>query len=224
MPSIWDFINPTFPGGGGSGMPSGGGSAPSGGQSSTMSNILAAVGLGSSVLGSILNRPKGLSDAQKRILDQLMATLSAKATGPAVVDPRERASLLEMIAQSATGARNRIRGDFAGRGLSESGLLGEELGRAERTAQSAQTAGELDLLRGARAEKAGAQGQLQSLLLGVPSLQGASAAGVGLQSIGQVLGYLLTLNQLGRRQNSPSPAASSGDLLRLIMSMTPGGV
>ena len=223
MPSIWDFINPTF-GGGGGGMPSGGGSAPSGGSSSnTMSNILSAIGLGSSVVGGILNRPRGLSDVQKRILDQLMATLSAKATGPAVVDPRERAGLLEMIAQSATGARTRIRGDFAGRGLSESGLLGEELGRAERTAQSAQTAGELDLLRGARAEKAGAQSQLQSLLLGVPSLQGASAAGVGLQSIGQVLGYLLTLNSLGRRQSS-NTGPSSSDLQRLLLTLTPGSI
>ena len=221
MPSIWDFINPTFPSSGG--VHGGGSPAPSSGQSSTMSNILAAVGLGSSVLGGILNRPRGLSDAQKRILDQLLATLSSKASGPATVDPRERAALLETIAQSGVGARNRIRGDFAGRGLSESGLLGEELGRAERTVQSAQTAGELDLMRAARAEKSGAQGQLQSLLLGIPSLQGASAAGVGLQSVGQVLGYLLTLNSLGRRQSN-NAGPSSSDLQRLLLTLTPGNI
>ena len=189
QPSVW-----------GEGLPTGGSGSSSGGifGGSTLQNILTAVGLGSSVLGSILNRPKGLSSQQKKILDQLTATLSAKATGPVAVDPTMRNALYEQIAGSAQGARNRLQNDFAGRGLTQSGLLPEELGRVERTAQSAQTAGTLDLLKQAKGEQQNAQGQLQSLLLGIPSTQGASAAGVGLSSVGEVLGYLLTLQTLGR--------------------------
>ena len=193
-----------FPGTGG--IPGGGGIPGSGGgnnggifQGSTLDSILQAIGIGSSVLGSILNRPKGLNKNQQKALDQLLALLSSRANAPLTIDPRERAGLFEQIAGSAQGARNRVRNDLAGRGLSESGLLGEELGRVERTQQGAQTAADLDLLRGARGERNAAQQQLQSLLFGIPSTQGASAAGVGLSSVGEVLGYLLTLQQLGRR-------------------------
>ena len=187
-------INPNIPLGG---QPTGSGGVFNTG--SILTNILQAVGLGSSVLGGILNRPKGLSNEQKRILDQLLAQLSAQASAPLSINPQERAGLFEQIAGSAQGARNRIKNDFASRGLSESGLQGEEMGRVERTQQSAQTAADLDLLRGARSERTGAQNQLQSLLFGIPATQGASAAGVGLSSVGEVLGYLLTLQQMGRR-------------------------
>ena len=187
-----------FPGGSGTGFPTGGNSG-NVGFGNNAQTWLQLLGLGSSVIGGILNRPKGLNSSQQRILDQLLAQLSSKANAPLSIDPNERNSIYETIAQSGVGARNRINQDFAGRGLSDSGLRGEELGRAERTMQSAQTAANLDLLRGARAERTQAQTQLQSLLSGIPAMQGASAAGVGLSSLGEVLGYLLTLNQLGRR-------------------------
>lgn len=187
---------PTFPTGGGS---SGGGGSTLGLSNNTWNLILQGLGIGSSVLGNILNRPKGLGKKQRRILDQLLTSLSTQANAPLTVDPVQRNLLFEQIAGSAQGARNRVRNDLSSRGLSESGLLGEELGRVERTQQGAQTAAVADLLNQAQARRTGSQQQLQSLLFGIPSVQGASAAGVGLSSLGEVLGYLLTLNQLGRR-------------------------
>jgi len=165
----------------------------------TLNNVLGLVGLGSGVLGSILNRPKGLSSAQNRILDQLLASISAQANAPLAVDPTQRNLLFEQIAGSAQGARNRLQDEFSGRGLGRSGLLGSELGRVERTAQGAQTAAVAGLLQEAQARRTGAQNQLQSLLFGIPSLQGASAAGVGLNSLSQTLGFLLALNMLGKK-------------------------
>lgn len=192
------IITPPFGGGSIPGLGGGGGST-LGLSNSTLDLILKGLGLGSSVLGSILNRPKRLNKNQRRILDQLLASLSSQANAPLTIDPQERATLFDAAARSAVGARNRLESDFASRGLSESGLRGEELGRVERTLQGAQGAIDLDLLRAARAQRTAAQQQLQSLLFGIPSVQGASAAGVGLESLGQVLGYLLTLNQIGRR-------------------------
>ena len=190
---------PTFPTGGGGGGSTGGSGSTLGIDNNTWNLILQGLGLGSSVLGSILNRPKGLDNSQRKILDQLLASLSTRANAPLTIDPNERATLYDAANRSAVGARNRITNDFSSRGLASSGLRGEELGRVERTLQGAQGAVDLDLLRAARADRAGAQNQLQSLLFGIPSVQGASAAGTGLESLGQVLGYLLTLNQLGRR-------------------------
>ena len=57
---------------------------------STWTNILKAVGLSSSVLGSILNRPKGLSKEQQRALDMLMSNLSAQANAPLTINPQDR--------------------------------------------------------------------------------------------------------------------------------------
>ena len=192
---------PTFPSGGGS---SGGGGNSGGGSTLGLSNntwnlILQGLGLGASVLGNVLNRPRGLDNNQRRVLDQLLASLSTRANAPLTIDPNERATLYDAANRSAVGARNRITNDFSSRGLASSGLRGEELGRVERTLQGAQGAVDLDLLRASRADRAGAQNQLQSLLFGIPSVQGASASGTALDSIGQVLGYLLTLNSLGRR-------------------------
>lgn len=188
---------PTFPTGGGTG--GGGGGSTLGLSNNTWNRILQGLGIGSSVLGSILNRKKGLGKKQRGILNQLLTSLSSQANAPLTVDPVQRALLFEQIAGSAQGARNRLTNDFAARGLSESGLKGEEFGRVERTAQGAQTAAVADLLNQAQARRTQSQQQLQSLLFGIPSVQGASAAGVGLSSLGEVLGYLLTLNQLGRR-------------------------
>ena len=193
------FTSPTFPGGSSGGSSGGGGGSTLGLSNNTWNLILQGLGIGSSVLGSVLNRPRGLDNNQRRVLDQLLASLSMRANAPLTIDPNERATLYDAANRSAVGARNRITDDFSSRGLASSGLRGEELGRVERTLQGAQGAVDLDLLRAARADRAGAQNQLQSLLFGIPSVQGASAVGTGLDSLGQVLGYLLTLNQFGRR-------------------------
>ena len=165
----------------------------------TWNNILQAIGIGSSVLGSILNRPKGLSKEQDAMLNQLLSTLSAQANAPISIDPAARNALFEQIAMSGKGAKNRITNDFASRGLSGSGLQGEEFGRVDRTMQQGQVAATTELLRDAQNRRTQAQNQLQSVLFGVPSLQGASASGTALSSIGETLGFLLTLNALGRR-------------------------
>lgn len=216
------------PGGGGATPPffPPGGGAPTGTglpNNNTFQNILQAVGIGSGVLGSILNRPKGLSKEQQRAYDMLLAQLSSVASSPAQVNPAQRQQLMTQIASSLRGAQNRIGGDFASRGLSRSGLRAAEEGRASRTAEGAQIAGEVDLLNSAKTEQNQKIAQLQSLLMGSPSMQGASAAGVGLSSLSNSLGYLLTLNQLGRSRTPSTQGGSGGSLQQLLNLISIGG-
>ena len=192
------------------------------GGNNTWNNILQAVGVGSGILGSILNRPKGLSKEQKRAYDMLLSQLQTEAGRPVTVDPATRAQLMTQIAGSLRGANNRITNDFSGRGLGNSGLKVAEQGRASRTAEGAQIAGEVDLLNAAKGEKDRKVAQLQSLLQASPSMQGASAAGVGLSTLSNTLGYLLTLNQLGR--SSKSSSNNNNALTQQILASLTGGV
>lgn len=159
---------------------------------------LGVAGLGASVAGSVLNRPKGLNSSQKQVLDQLTASLNQQANAPVTADPVQKAQLFNQIAQSGTGAVNRITNEFSARGLGRSGLVASELGRVSRTEEGAQSAAVADLLNQSLQRKTQAQDELRSLLLGIPSMQGQSAAGAGLSGLGQSLGFLLALNQLGK--------------------------
>lgn len=167
--------------------------------------------LGSSILGSILNRPKGLSkeqqrtqDAQQRALQQLIGMLSQRANAPISIDPRTRAGLYGQAAESAVGATNRGLNALAKRGLSSSGITADFLGNVNQEQQRAQTGIDLALTQSAEQRKQQDQMALLSAL-GIPAqvTQSQSAGGAALEGFVPMLAYLMRLQQLQRGAGAP---------------------
>ena len=196
------FTTPTtFPTG------TGGGSS-SGGLSSIFTNPQNLILLGSSILGSILNRPKGLSkeqqrtsDAQQRALQSLISMLSTRASQPATVDPNLRNMLYGQAAESAVGAQNRGLNALSRRGLANSGITADYLGDVSREQQRAQSGIDLSLTQMAEAKKSQDQAALLSAL-GIPvqpNQTGQSVGGAALEGFAPMLAYILRLQQLQRQ-------------------------
>ena len=182
-----------------------------GGWSDIFTNPQNLILLGSSILGSILNRPKGLSkeqqrtqDSQQRALQSLISMLSARAGAPINIDPRTRAGLYGQAAESAVGAEKRGMNALAKRGVAHSGITADFLQNVNQEQQRAQTGIDLALTQGAEGRKQQDQMALLSAL-GIPAqvTQSQSAGGAALEGFAPMLAYLLRLQQLQRGAGAP---------------------
>lgn len=156
-------------------------------------NIFGNLGfLGLGVLSAILNRPKGkLSKQQKALFAQIQALLGK----PVVADPRELAGLLNRSAQIGESARTRTTKNIVGRGLGQSGILGEAIGNIDtQLLPQLQFESQLQALNLAEGRKRQDVGTLLSLL-GFTPPQGQSALGAGVGGLAEFLAFLLRANR-----------------------------
>ncbi len=164
--------------------------------------------LGTSLLSSLLNKPQGLTSeqkatqaAQQRALQQLLGSLSAKASGYPTIDPNIRSQLYGNVAQSAVGAMNRGQNALARRGMSNSGLTGQLISDVNKAQQSGQTAVDLGLHQEAAQTHQQDQAALLSAL-GIPMQvpqQGQSTGGAIAGGLGSTLAYLIALQNAVKR-------------------------
>ena len=215
---------PQFPGGGGGS--SGGG----GGLGSIFTNPQNLILLGTSILSSLLNRPRGLSSQQQALqnsqisaLQQLISTLSNRVNQPISVNPQERALLFGNIAETSAGAARRGETALAGRGLSRSGILGDYLSRVSQEQQRGQNAADLFLLNKATGEREADIGRLLAAAgLQQQPTQGTSAAGAVFGGLAPILAYLIRTQQL-QQQAGGTGGNNSSNLLSLLPLLTSGG-
>lgn len=158
------------------------------------------------VAGATNTRPPSLDPTQRKSLDTLIPYLQNIATGPAGIDPIQKALMYGNIAGNQTGAMDAVTHALVSRGLGHSGLLGGALTQVVNQAQQNRNQADLSLQQQGVQIK---QQDIQNLLsaLNVQNIPGQSGIGGFFSGMAPIAAYSIqsALNRSAYGGGAPHP-------------------